>query len=309
MLNINYLNKPRLVARIKGGLGNQLFCYSAARRLASYNNALLILDHVSGFSFDHTYRRNYALEHFNINATFSTPRERMEPLGRIRRKISLYKNNLLPFSERNYIQQEGLGFDSRLLTKKFRETLYLDGNWQSEDYFKDIESIIHQDLKITPPNDFQNQSLSNLILQHVNSVAIHVRWFDSPVHGKSILNLPGRYYTNAINFIERNIQSPRYFVFSDNISATKANISFPENRVRFVSHNDGDSKAFADLWLMTQCKHFILSNSTLNWWGGWLAKSRGLLVYPDEKCFSVEAGQYKSLFSAYLNSGTRISGL
>jgi len=36
------MNK-RVITRIKGGIGNQLFCYAAARRLAVANDAELVI--------------------------------------------------------------------------------------------------------------------------------------------------------------------------------------------------------------------------------------------------------------------------
>ena len=47
------MNHPKIIPRILGGLGNQLFCYAAARRLALVNNVELVLDDVSGFVRDH----------------------------------------------------------------------------------------------------------------------------------------------------------------------------------------------------------------------------------------------------------------
>ena len=54
-----------IIARILGGLGNQLFIYAAARRLALKNKVPLKLDIVSGFKWDFAYKRKYL--YFIIN--------------------------------------------------------------------------------------------------------------------------------------------------------------------------------------------------------------------------------------------------
>jgi hypothetical protein len=69
-----------------------------------------------------------------------------------------------------------------------------------------------------------------------------------------------------------------YFVFSDQPAAARAFIPLPDDRITLVSHNQGQENAYADLWLMTQCKHFIIANSTFSWWGAWLTESPGKMV-------------------------------
>jgi hypothetical protein len=100
-------------------------------------------------------------------------------------------------------------------------------------------------------------------------VALHVRWFDAPGN-TAMHNVSDDYYQRAIALIEKKIKSPRYFLFSDNPEAARAKIVLPEGRLTCVSHNRGDENAYADLWLMTQCQHFITANSTFSWWGAWL---------------------------------------
>jgi hypothetical protein len=266
----------KIITRIKGGLGNQLFCYAAARRLALVNHAELVIDDVTGFVRDRQYYRRYLLDRFNIAARRATPAERLEPLERYRRAMMKWSSRLKPFDQRHYLEQEGLDFDSRLLTLKVMGSLYLDGLWQSEGYFKDVEQAIRQDLRIIPPVDAANQLLAQEI-SHSHSVAVHVRWFDAP-GSMPTHNVNADYYRRAIAMMEEKIDAPRYFIFSDNAESTRANPTFPKGRVTFVTQNRGDENAYADLWLMSQCQHFITANSTFSWWGAWLSCHEGKIV-------------------------------
>jgi hypothetical protein len=266
----------KVITRIKGGLGNQLFCYSAARRLALANNAELVIDDVTGFARDRGYRRQYMLDPFSVPVRKATPAERLEPFERYRRGLMKWLSRGKPFSERRYLEQEGIDFDERLLAVKVPGTLYLDGYWQSEGYFKDVEQTIREDLRITPPTDGLNQRMAGEI-RGSNAVALHVRWFDAPGSTETH-NLSPDYYQRSIALMERKLEFPRYFLFSDDPDLARANLTLPESRVTFVCHNRGDDNAYADLWLMTLCRHFITANSTFSWWGAWLGGDGSKIV-------------------------------
>lgn len=267
---------PKIITRIKGGIGNQLFCYTAARRLALVNNAELVIDAVTGFVRDRQYSRQYLLDLFRIPVRKATPADRMEPFERYRRGAMKWLSRRKPFAERCYLEQEGIDFDERLLELKVKGTLYLDGLWQSEGYFKDVEQTIREDLRIMPPTDTLNQCMAEEI-RNSNAVALHVRWFDAP-DNKVMYNVSTDYYTRAIALMESKIASPRYFVFSDAPEAARLKVALPEGRVTFVSHNRGDENARADLWLMTKCNHFIIANSSFSWWGAWLGVRKEKIV-------------------------------
>lgn len=262
--------KSKLIHRLFGGLGNQLFIYAAARRLSLANHAELILDDVSGFAYDSMYQRHYQLDHFNIPCRKATALERLEPFSRLRRVLKRKWNQRLPFEQRRYLVQEGVNFDPRLLTFKPQGTVYLEGYWQSEDYFKDVAATIRQDLQIKSPTDVANLAMAEQI-RSATGVAVHVRFFDEP-HAAGINNAPGNYYTRALEAMERLVPGAHYFIFSDQPAAARARIPLPDERVTLVHHNQGDENAYADLWLMTQCQHFIIANSTFSWWGAWLAE-------------------------------------
>jgi hypothetical protein len=266
----------KLIPRFFGGLGNQLFIYAAARRMALANHAELVLDDVSGFVRDHVYQRQYQLEHFNIPCRKATAAERLEPFSRLRRALKRKWNQRLPFEQRTYLMQEGIDYDPRLVQFKPQGTVYLIGYWQSEDYFKDVAATIRQDLQIKPPTDAANLAMAERI-RNCKGVALHVRFFDE-LHASGIFNTPGDYYTRAVDEMERLVPAAHYFIFSDQPEAARARIALSDARVTLVAHNQSEAQAYADLWLMTLCQHFIIANSTFSWWGAWLSASTGKIV-------------------------------
>lgn len=261
-----------LVTRILGGLGNQLFAYAAARRLSLVNNIELVIDTKSGFQYDHTYQRHYQLDHFNISCRKATAQERLEPFAPLRRFIRRTYSRFCPFQMRNYIKQVGVDFDASLLKAHPSGSVYIEGFWQSEGYFKDIEPAIRTELRITPPTDASNLNMAERIRSNL-SVAVHVRFFDAPTEINGI-NAPIDYYAQAVAHMEKLFPDAHYFLFSDRPEDARARIPLPEERITCVSHNQGDEQAYADLWLMTLCQHFIIANSTFSWWGAWLAENK-----------------------------------
>ena len=239
----------KIIPRILGGLGNQLFSYAAARRLALHCGAELVIDDVSGFVYDKEYQRQYQLDHFNIICRRATDRERLEPFSRVRRYAMRRFSSFQAFEDRAYIQQETIDFDKRLLHIKPCGTVYLEGYWQGEGYFKDVEDTIRADLQIQSPTDPVNLEMATRICNSF-SVMVHVRFFDAPVEA-GVNNAP---------------------------DDARSRIPLPDDRVTVVSHNCGDDYAYADLWLMSQCRHFIIANSTFSWWGAWLARHPGKRV-------------------------------
>lgn len=269
-------DQPKIISRIFGGIGNQLFCYAAGRRLALINNLDFVIDSTSGFRYELKYPRHYQLDHFSIPCAKVAPTGRFELYSRLKRAITRTYNYCLPFSERSYVQEEGLDFDRRLLQLRPRCTLYLDGYWQSECYFKDIENTIRADLQIKPPRDETNLSMASRI-RDSRAVAVHVRFFDT-TNSVGLNNISQDYYTRAVARMESLVPGAHYFIFSDRPDMARSRIPLSDDRVTCVTNNQGDVNAYADLWLMTLCTHFIIANSTFSWWGAWLAEAEGKLV-------------------------------
>ncbi|MCI5064511.1 alpha-1,2-fucosyltransferase [bacterium] len=256
----------KLIVRLKGGLGNQLFQYAAAYRLAQENDAELVVDTVSGFVRDKKYKRTYVLTPYPLSAREATPWERLSPFERPRRAFRKRWNALFPFEQRNYIEAEGVQFDPRLLTLRFSGELYLDGQWQSELYFRDYAKELRDELRFVPP---QEPKIAPT-LRGTESVAVHLRWFES-LSDQETFNMQKAYYTKALNHMRSVLRAPQFYIFSDNIELAKTRLADCGDDLNFVVDEDlpgGDALA---IWTMSQCKHFIIANSTFSWWGAWLS--------------------------------------
>lgn len=271
----------KLIVRLFGGLGNQLFIYAASRRLALINNAELVIDIVSGFEKDLVYRRVLEINNYATMYREATFCERLFFSSPIFRRLLKVYNSFLPFERRNFIYENSMDFNVDLLGLKFRKTIYMEGYWQSESYFSDIKEIIKVDLS----PKFKLNTLNEEMLLKINSVvsvAVHVRHFDnSKINEKSVNysnNLNSDYYQNSIKYVLDNISNPYFFIFSDNF--VFANDLFSEFDVNYtlVDINNSEISPTFDLYLMSSCKHFIIANSTFSWWGAWLSKYQNKIV-------------------------------
>lgn len=53
-----------------------------------------------------------------------------------------------------------------------------------------------------------------------------------------------------------------------------------DESIVFISN---ENEAYEDLYLMTECRHFVISNSTFYWWGAWLSESKDKIVISSNK--------------------------
>lgn len=271
-----------IIVKLIGGLGNQLFQYAVGRHLAMLNNTELKLD-ITGFKEYKLHR--YSLSHFNIIENFATPKEvaRLQKYKRkLGRKWFLY--NKFIADENKYAQERQFHFDPRILD--IRGEVYLDGFWQTEKYFRDIEDIVREEITVKMPLAGKDAVIAQEIAAST-SVSMHVRRGDyvtneltNAYHGTCGLD----YYHKAVSLIVENVSNPHFFIFSDDHAWVKENIIL-EYPITYVDHNDA-SKNYEDLRLMSLCKHFIIANSSFSWWGAWLSQNSNKVVIGPTKWFS-----------------------
>jgi len=273
-----------IVTALRGGLGNQMFQYAAARRLALAHGVPLVLDLDW---FHHTPASNtprtYELAQYAIEARPTTPAES--------RWCALHRGRIvrrLPFLPRrwHHHRETGFAFDAAVLNLPAHT--YLDGYWQSFRYFESVAERIRADLRLRAPLGEAAAALATCIRATPQpSVAVHVRRGDYVTHpaAASMHGLCGLdYYERALRRMSAVIENPTFFVFSDDIAWAKASMTFP-GPVCFVEY-DSARRDVEDLHLMALCAHHIIANSSFSWWGAWLGASPQQHVIAPQRWFA-----------------------
>lgn len=98
------------------------------------------------------------------------------------------------------------------------------------------------------------------------AISVHVRRTDYVNSGR--FNLTQGYYTRAMEYIAKIVENPHFYIFSDDINWVEKNMEFNYPHTFVKGNMEQDS--YIDMWLMSQCKHNIIANSTFSWWGAWL---------------------------------------
>lgn len=279
-----------IITRLFGGLGNQLFQYALARRLSLLHNVALKLD----ISQIETYKiRNYSLNVFNTIENFATESDVLRFKGGRLAQCRKLAEKILPYYKRSSLKEQFFQYDPNILRSS--KNVYLQGFWQSENYFKDIEDIIRREFTIKiKPNS--NNEKTTVLVKSVNAVSLHIRRADyapSSFYHQFYGTCDLAYYRLAVDVVARKVASPHFFVFSDDIVWAKKNIilKYP---TEYISHNC-NTNDFEDLRLMSQCNHHIIANSTFSWWGAWLNKRPNKIVIAPKRWFKDESIDTKDL--------------
>jgi hypothetical protein len=269
-----------IVAKLTGGLGNQMFQYAAARALARARATRLYLD-VSWYEHldPGTTARSYELDHLQVVQRFVGRFARWRFARVARGGIGRW------IPGHAYVRQTSRRFDSTLLRMPVSH-VYLDGYWQSEKYFADARDLLLREFSVQGAPEGENVKLLQEIRES-NSVSVHVRRGDylsnpkaSALHGACSLE----YYRDAARHVAKHVAAPKFFVFSDEPATVRDELGIDGN-VRYVGNNPAD-RGHEDLRLMTHCKHFIVANSSFSWWGAWLGTATDKVVVAPERWFA-----------------------
>jgi hypothetical protein len=263
--------RPLIATSIRAGLGNQMFQYAIARRLALKAKGELVLV-LEG-------PEQYRLSVFSISGrevafgAALTPARRFFPRrARPAPEIPLIQEKSVwdligQFGPQAPAGQEML-YTPNLL--QWRGHALLRGYWQNERYFADIRPRILRDFSLKRALDARSQQCLARI--HAGpSAFFHIRRGDYllPKFIDRYGVCTAEYYHRALEMLRARVPGVKIFVFSDDPAWAAAN-AIGGAGAEIIDWNIDTPEH--DLALMQACTHAVIANSSFSWWGAWLGE-------------------------------------
>ena len=275
-----------IIIRMSGGLERQMFQYALYLKLTSLGREVKF-DDINEYRDERT--QPIMLSVFNIDY----PRATWEEINRYTDGATDIRSRLhrIFYGPKRKIYREQGFYDPKVF--EF-EDIYLDGKFMSQKYFEDIlpevRKIYHfppiEELQLAPRSD-ENFLIYYYNITSTDSVGLHIRRSDSRFNEELYENICTKeYYIAAVRYILERCPEAEFYVFSNEpkwvkgwlksivLGMTDESMNRDEaralkKRFHLVQAND-EYTSYLDMFLLSNCKHNILSNSSFSWWGTWL---------------------------------------
>jgi hypothetical protein len=264
-----------IVVRLFEGLGNQMFQYAMGRALAHRYQVPLRMDE-SWFYGDQwgdrrqSPRRSPKLNCFHIEAERAS--ETDLAFCRTQRRLLPRLRDMLLRGGRDMWPQIVEWTKPELPANKPGLNLYVDGYWQSETFFKDVESTIRREFQLRQ-SDSTRQAASEMQSYRGDGrplVSVHVRRGDLvPVVRDGVVTKNFGPPT-SVGYVRRAMAKfdphVRFVVVAEPAERDWCRQNIQAENVVFFAGQD----EMADFAMLSMCDHNIIANSTFSWWAAWL---------------------------------------
>ncbi len=290
------MNK-NLVAKISNGFGNQMFLYAAAYAFAKKLNYNLLIDDETGINLDLkkwkkkkrlNWKPKYELDIFNLKSNISDNNYKFTGnYGYIKRKYVKFIDKFAAkklFLSEQMDKNKKTSYSDIYLSQRYSNTVYIEGYFESENYFKDYRRDLLKEFSFKLMPDLKNNIFKKIIdNSDVVSIAFRGNRF-SEFGGKNKLEfektlnfekLAVKYIYRGVEFFKAKLKNPKFLIWSDNFENIDQH--FDPKIFTFVQ-NEKDKKIFLDFFLMRQCKYFIVGPTSFHWWPAWLCDHKEKIV-------------------------------
>jgi hypothetical protein len=172
-------------------------------------------------------------------------------------------------------------YDEAILSSRLAR--YLGGYYVNAKYIDNQGENLRDEFTFHLRLSEENQNTLSRIEAENCAVALHIRRGDSVGSAVHDVTSP-RYFKEAIKLIANKFSRDGavFFVFSNGMDWSREILRDMEEKFVFVENNDND-RGEIDMFLMSRCRHFIISNSSFSWWAAWLSRRSPdkMVIAPD----------------------------
>ncbi|MFZ4595744.1 MAG: alpha-1,2-fucosyltransferase [Verrucomicrobiaceae bacterium] len=288
------------VLRFSDGLGNQLFQYAFAR-MHTHQSGLPLLHDLSWYqSTSARDDRPFLMGHYRITGREWTPEEaRVLPpsqrwlTGRLRHLAGLaplLRGQHLYAESVSYLLKHCNSYHPKWMVN--RGPGFASGYFTAHQYADSIRDLLLRELQPVTPYSEDTLKLAAQ-LRDEESVCVCFRRGDyAKLPQFGVLN--ERYYDSAFALLKARVTKPKFYLFSDNHAAAHATLAKHDPDKALWPNMDRPTPE--TLFLMSQCKHYILANSTFGWWAAWMGQQPDSTIIHPNKWFLGLNKAYSHMF-------------
>ena len=272
-----------------GRLGNQLFQYAFAKHLQKQYGGKIYLNiydlkHYSA-KVKHTLGGfNYDMKDFKLNEDVIIEDVKLKWYVNTRNLFVRLVRKLFCKGYFNFFAKRGslIWLKSTYINipKIHSNKIFICGFWQDIRYFEEVADDLRELIVPTTLPVSDNAPLFNVI-EKEQSVCISIRGgnYLYPTLKDKFFVCDRQYFYDAIDLIIKEVSNPKFIIFSDDIAWVKEYMAFEKRYPGYTFlYESGKDAVEEKIRLMTNCKHFIISNSTFSWWAQFLAKNKNKIV-------------------------------
>ena len=155
-----------------------------------------------------------------------------------------------------------------------KNSVVYSGYFQDEKCFEKYSEAVKS--LFSPTREFIKKIEALYPFIHSSTItSISIRRGDYLIYSDYHPVVSKEYIEKAITLVPKN---DYYFIFTDDFSWCKENINIPN--IMFI-----ELPPHEQMWLMSMCDDFIISNSSFSWWGAYLSRNPNKVVIAPETWF------------------------
>ena len=270
--------RPHVIVPISGGLGNQIwqYCIGMGAHFFSGIPVKYDLHWYEKFGLDISGKERRDFELLQVFPSLSLPTAGPDEAAFFKRYFSYEPYFPALFDESVY---------------RSPRPRYIRGFCGHADYMRLLPADMWKCFRFSAEVVSGNAAAVRRIRENDASVAVHVRCGDYLGSMHEVVT-PG-YYRRAMDVLKRLLAplKPCFYIFSNDMGWFRKNLADIREEMVFM---DGrvERSVVDDFYLMTQCRHHVIANSTLSWMGAWLCKNPAKRVIMPEAWFNGRAPGY-----------------